>query len=121
MKMAMEVDGYGSGGTSSSQQGAGTENFCPPNLPFGGGGAVEVFVDFRQMFYGFLIGGSYRHRNQGQWGSRGPRPPCGRHQGLPVPRGCSQPVAPLRLCFVVPCCSGKNNDFGFCPVQFREY
>src|SRR3954471_20709672 len=46
MKMAMEIDGDGSGGTSPSLQGAGTENFCPPNLPFGGGGATEVFVDF---------------------------------------------------------------------------
>ena len=39
------VDGYGSEGTSPSQQGARTETFCPPNLPFGGGGAAKVFMD----------------------------------------------------------------------------
>ncbi len=33
-------------GTSPSQQGAGTETFYPANLPFGGGGAAELFVDF---------------------------------------------------------------------------
>ena len=44
MEMAVEIDGDGSGGTSPSRQGAGTETFCPPNLPFGGGGAVELFV-----------------------------------------------------------------------------
>ena len=49
MEMVVEIDGDGSGGTSSSRQGAGTETFCPPNLPFGGGGTMEVFVDFRPM------------------------------------------------------------------------
>ena len=44
MEMVVEIDGDGSGGTSPSRQGAGTETFCPPNLPFGGGGAVELFV-----------------------------------------------------------------------------
>ena len=46
MEMVVEIDGDGSGGTSPSRQGAGTETFCPPNLPFGGGGAAELFVDF---------------------------------------------------------------------------
>ena len=46
MEMAVEIDGDGSEGTSPSWQGAGTETFCPPNLPFGGGGAAELFVDF---------------------------------------------------------------------------
>ena len=46
MKMAMEIDGDGSGGTSPSRQGAETETFCLPNLPFGGGGAAVLFVDF---------------------------------------------------------------------------
>ena len=40
----MEIDGDGSGGTSPSRQGAGTETFCPLYLPFGGGGAMELFV-----------------------------------------------------------------------------
>ena len=39
-------DGDGPGGTSPSRQGARTETFCLPNLPFGGGGAAELFVDF---------------------------------------------------------------------------
>ena len=46
MEMAVEIDGYGSEGTSLSRQGAETETFYPPKLPFGGGGAVEVFVAF---------------------------------------------------------------------------
>ena len=46
MKMAMEIDGDGSEGTSPSRQGAGTETFCLLNLPFGGSGTTEVFVDF---------------------------------------------------------------------------
>ncbi len=37
MEMAVEIDGDGSGGTSPSRQGAGTETFCPSNIPFGGG------------------------------------------------------------------------------------
>ena len=49
MEMVVEIDGDGSGGTSPSRQGAGTETFYPPNLPFGGGGAMEVFVDFFWM------------------------------------------------------------------------
>ena len=44
MEMAVEIDGYGSGRTSPSPQGAGTETFCPLNLPLGGGGAAELFV-----------------------------------------------------------------------------
>ena len=47
MEMVVEIDGDGSGGTSPSRQGARTETFDPPNLPFGGGGgAAELFVDF---------------------------------------------------------------------------
>ena len=46
MEMVVEIDGDGSGGTSPSRQGAGTETFYPPNLPSGGGGAAELFVDF---------------------------------------------------------------------------
>ena len=46
MEMVMEIDGDGSGGTSPSRQGAETETFYPPNIPFGGGGVAELFVDF---------------------------------------------------------------------------
>ena len=46
MEMVVEIDGDGSEGTSPSRQGAGTKTFCPPNLPFGGGGVAELFVDF---------------------------------------------------------------------------
>ena len=48
MEMAVEIDGYCSGGTSPSRQGAGTETFYPPNLPFGGGGTAELFLEKRQ-------------------------------------------------------------------------
>ena len=44
MEMAVEINGDGSGGTSPSRHGAGTETLCPPNLPYGGGGAAELFV-----------------------------------------------------------------------------
>ena len=44
MEMVVEIDGDGSGGTSLSRQGAGTETFCPPNLPFGGGSVAELFM-----------------------------------------------------------------------------
>src|SRR4051812_16986739 len=40
----------------------------------------------------------------------GPRPPRGGHPGVL-----------LRLVFDFPYRSGKNMNFGFCPVQFREY
>ena len=38
------VDGDGSGGNSSSRQGAGTETFVPRILSATGGGAAELFV-----------------------------------------------------------------------------
>ena len=44
MEMVVKIDGDGSVGTSPSRQGAGIETFCPPNLLFDGGGAVELFV-----------------------------------------------------------------------------
>ena len=44
MEMMVKIDGDGSGGTSSSRQGARIETFCPLNLPFGSGGDVELFV-----------------------------------------------------------------------------
>ena len=42
---AMETDGDGSGGTSPSRQGAGTETSVPRNLFSASGGATELFVD----------------------------------------------------------------------------
>ena len=44
MEMAVEIDGDGSVGTSPSRQGAGTETFCPPNLPYGGAVAEDLIV-----------------------------------------------------------------------------
>ena len=44
MEMVVEIDGDGSKGTSPYRQGAEIETFCPLNLPFGGGGAAELFV-----------------------------------------------------------------------------
>jgi hypothetical protein len=37
------VDGDGSGGNSPSQQGAGIETFCPPDIVCDGGGATKLF------------------------------------------------------------------------------
>jgi hypothetical protein len=53
MEMAvrsMETDGDGFGGTSPSQQGAGTENFCPPKFILDGGGAAELFWEKHRLF-----------------------------------------------------------------------
>jgi hypothetical protein len=47
---AMETDGDGSGGTSPSRQGAGTETSVPRNFFFDGGGAAELFKEKRQLF-----------------------------------------------------------------------
>jgi hypothetical protein len=46
---AMETDGDGSGGTSPSWQGAGTETFCPPKFVFDSGGAAELFWEKRRL------------------------------------------------------------------------
>jgi hypothetical protein len=46
----METDGDGSGGTSLSWQGAGTETSVPPKFIGGGGGAAELFLKFCQFF-----------------------------------------------------------------------
>src|SRR3954469_9357269 len=56
---------------------------------------------------------SYRRRSQGRWWSRGPTPPVGASKACPRLGGCGHPVAPLRLCFVVPCCSGKIMTLAF--------
>jgi hypothetical protein len=40
----METDGDGSGGTSPSWQGAGTETSVPPKFVDGGGGAAVLFL-----------------------------------------------------------------------------
>src|SRR3954466_15825774 len=58
---------------------------------------------------------SYRRRNQGRWGSRGATPPLGASRACPCLGGCGHPVAPLRHCFVVPCCSGKIITLAFVP------
>ena len=53
MEMVVEIDGDGSGGTSPSRQGAGTESFYPSNLPFGGGGVAELFLEKRRTLQSF--------------------------------------------------------------------
>ena len=57
MEMAVEIDGDGFGGTSPSRKGTGIETFCPPNLPFGGDGVVELFVAGGWLFRVFASGG----------------------------------------------------------------
>src|SRR4051812_31789837 len=58
MKMVVDINGDGSGGTYPSRQGAGIETFCPPNLPFGGGGSTKLFVvdSLGFLSQGLLIG-----------------------------------------------------------------
>jgi hypothetical protein len=45
----METDGDGSGGTSPSWQGAGTETSVPPKFVDGGGGATKLFWKFHRL------------------------------------------------------------------------
>jgi hypothetical protein len=46
----MEIDGDGSGGTSPSQQGAGTETSVPQNLSVAVGRAAKLFLEICRLF-----------------------------------------------------------------------
>jgi hypothetical protein len=120
-EMAMETDGDGSGGTSLSRQGAGTETSVPRNClrwrrhcgtvlrktltPLG------FSVPRLYIGEGALSGGgqgALTHRGHGQ----GPG-----HAALL----CGALMAPLRLLFGSLEASVSFWMFGFCFVQFREY
>src|SRR3954470_14905939 len=70
---------------------------------------------FLGLFRVFPSEASYRHMNQGRWGSRGPTPPPGAPRACPRLWGFGHPVGSLRLYFMVQCCSGKIITLAFVP------
>jgi hypothetical protein len=119
---AMETDREGSGGTSSSRQGAGTETSVPQNLPStaavlrncSGKNADCFWVFRREAFY--RRRGVVRRRPGGSH-HRGARPGAG-----PRPLMVRlAPGPPLWLSFGLRYSFGKNKTSGTCFVQFREY
>jgi hypothetical protein len=118
---AMETDGDGSGGTSPSRQGAGTETYVPRNLSSTAAELRNCSGKNADSPRVFRREASYRRR-----GVVRRRPGGltigGRGQGLGhAPSWCGRPLAPLRLSFGPHPSSGKNKTSGTCFVQFREY
>jgi hypothetical protein len=101
---AMETDGDGSGGTSSSRQGAGTKTYVPQNLSAAAAELRNSFWKFAHFFRVFCREASYRWRGIVRGGPRWPH----HGQGLGrAPLWCGQPLAPLRLSFGLRPSSGK--------------
>jgi hypothetical protein len=120
VEIVMETDGDGSGGTSPSRQGAGTETSVPRNLS-----AVAELRNssgnFADCFRVFHREASYRRRGVVRrrlgWSHIGwARPGAG-----PRPPVVWAASGPLRLSFGLQSSSGKNRSSGTCFVQFREY
>jgi hypothetical protein len=120
-----ETDGDGSGGTSLSRQGVGTETSILRNSSAAVAELRNSFWKFAESPRVFHPEVSYRRRGvvRGQpgaphtrwaWPGAGPHPLCVRAASGPPP-------APLRLSFGLREASGKNRSSGTCFVQFREY
>jgi hypothetical protein len=69
---AMEIDGDGSGGTSPSRQGAGTETFVPQNSSMAAAELRNCFWKIADSLRVFRPEASYRRRGVVR---SGPRPP----------------------------------------------
>jgi hypothetical protein len=116
---AMETDGDGSGGTSPSRQGVGTETCVPRNSS---AAVVELrnsFWKITDCFRVFRREASYRRRGDvrrrpggphHRWARPGPGP-----RPLVVWAASGPPPALVRSSF------GKNRSSGTCFVQFQEY
>jgi hypothetical protein len=100
---AMVTDGDGSGGTSPSRQGAGTETFVPRNFSSMVAALQNCSGNFADFFRVFRPEASYRRRGvvRGQ-------------PGAPHTRS----LAPLLLSFGLREASGENKTSGTCFVQF---
>jgi hypothetical protein len=118
----METDGDGSGGTSLSRQGAGTETSVSRNLSVAAAELRNSFWKIVESPRVFRPEALYRRRGGAWRGTRcphmapawpgpWPRRACVRGPGGP----------PLRLPFGCLDDPGKNKTFGFCFIQFREY
>ena len=121
MEVASGVDGDGSGGTSPSRQGAGTETSVPRNLS-AMAAALRMFLS--NMAYPLRVvtsGAIYRRK-----GGVGGLPWAPHHlvaRQAWVPRHpmvwpAHGPPGPLLR---APCSPLNYKTAAFCPVQFREY
>jgi hypothetical protein len=118
---AMETDGDGSGGTSPSRQGAGTETSVPRNSASTATALRNCSGNFADSFRVFRPEALYRRRSIVR-GCQGLLIHRGRGQGLGrAALVCGWPLAPLQLSFGPRPSSGKNRSSGTCFVQFLEY
>jgi hypothetical protein len=118
---AMETDRDGSGGTSSSRQGAGIETSVPRNSSSAAAELRNSFWKFADCFRVFHREASYRRRGVVRGGPGAPHNGWARPGAGPRPLLCGQPLAPLRLPFGPRPLSGKNRSLRTSFVQFREY
>ena len=121
MEVASGVDGDGSGGTSPSRQGAGTETSVPRNLS-AMAAAARVFLSNMAYPPRFYASGAIYRRKGGVGGL-----PWAPHHLVArqawVPRHpmvwpAHGPPGPLLR---APCSPLNYKTAAFCPVQFREY
>jgi hypothetical protein len=115
---AMETDGDGSGGTSLSQQGAGTETSVPRNLSSTAAALRNCSGNFADSL-GFSVPRLYIGEGASSGGCQGALTRRGRGQGPGrATLLCGALVAPLRLLFGSLEASVNFWTFGFCSVQF---
>jgi hypothetical protein len=121
VEMAMETDGDGSGGTSPSRKGAGTETSVPQNLSAMAAELQNSSRNFVDSFRVFHWEATYRQRGVVRRRPGG-LTTGGRGQGLGhAPSWWGWPLAPLWLSFGPWYSSEKNKTSGTCFVQFQKY
>jgi hypothetical protein len=96
---AMETDGDGSGGTSSSRQGARTETFVPQNSSVAAVKLRNCSGKNADCFRVFCREASYRRRGIIRGGPGWPHHGWAQPGAEPRPLWCGQPLAPLWLPF----------------------
>jgi hypothetical protein len=120
-KTAMETDEDGSGGTSPSRQGAGTETLSP-KIHRRWRRSCGTLSGKLPIVLGFSIPRLLIGEGASSGGDQGGLTIGGHGQGLGrAPSWCGQPLARLRLSFSLWSSSEKNRSSGTCFVQFREY
>ena len=120
MEVASGVDGDGSGGTSPSRQGAGTETSVPRNLS--AMAAALVFLsNMASCFRVYASGAIYRRRGGVGGGSWAPHHVAARPGWVPRRGMVWRPHGPPSSHLRTPYCPQKYKVDAFCPVQFREY
>jgi hypothetical protein len=106
------VDGDGSGGTSLSQQGAGTDTSVPQNWSL----TAAVLRNFSgkntDWFRVFTAETFYRRRGDVRGGPGGPHHTVAQSRGRAI-LWCGHSLAPLRLSFRLCLMSGKIEGSGF--------